>query len=119
MIHPAAHKKQIGWLAVALSLVAWAMQWGKIVEPCIYCEAQRVAIALLGLILILPHFSFFSRFFACLIGFYGAHVATEQNFIELKTQHTLSLEWVLSLLGLSMIVALTVLILAKSHAPDR
>ena len=61
---------------------AWAMEFAGTVYICPYCRVQRTVILVLGLIMVLP-FSrhWVVRYVASVIGFLGAVVAVNQNFM--------------------------------------
>ena len=71
----------IGLLAFVVGGVAWALDLTGTVYECPYCRAQRTAIALLGIILMLPNpRHWILRFIGSVIAFLGAFVAAFQNF---------------------------------------
>lgn len=76
------NKRALGLIAIAIGLGAWTLEFVGTVYVCPYCRVQRTVIAILGLIMILPlarHWV--SRYFSLVIGFFGAVVATNQNFM--------------------------------------
>ena len=71
----------IGFVAIVISIVAWASDLTGFVYECPYCRTQRTVIGILGIFLMLPNPGhWITRYFATVIGFLGAHVAAEQNF---------------------------------------
>jgi len=76
------HQRALGIIAIVIGLGAWAMESAGIVYVCPYCRVQRTVIALLGLIMVLPiarHWIL--QYLASVIGFFGAVVAVNQNFM--------------------------------------
>ena len=58
------------------------MEFAGTVYICPYCRVQRTVILLLGLIMIVPFsLHWIMRYFASVIGFMGAVVAVNQNFM--------------------------------------
>jgi len=72
----------LGLIAIVIGVGAWGMEFAGTVYICPYCRVQRTVILLLGLIMILP-FShhWVMRYVASVIGFMGAVVAVNQNFM--------------------------------------
>ena len=78
------HQRALGLIAIVIGLGAWGMEFAGTVYICPYCRVQRTVIALLGFILLLPmpmarHW--IVRYIASVIGFLGAVVAANQNFM--------------------------------------
>jgi disulfide bond formation protein DsbB len=76
------HQGALGLMAIVIGVGAWAMELAGTVYICPYCRVQRTAILLLGLILLLPtprHWC--CRYIASVLGFFGAVVAVNQNFM--------------------------------------
>ena len=71
-----------GVLAILIGAGAWGMEFAGTVYICPYCRVQRTVILLLGIMMILP-FShhWVMKYFASVIGFLGAVVAVNQNFM--------------------------------------
>ena len=79
------HSKIIGLIAVLISILAWTSELTGLVYVCPYCRVQRTVIGLLGLILILPIAShWIAKYFALVVGFFGAVVAANQHFMGWK-----------------------------------
>ncbi len=58
------------------------MEFAGAVYICPYCRVQRTVIMLLGLLMVLPFAHFWiSKYLASVIGFMGAVVAVNQNFM--------------------------------------
>jgi len=77
-----SHQRALGIMAILIGLGAWSMEFAGTVYICPYCRVQRTVILLLGLIMVLPiarHWMF--QYFASVIGFLGAVVAVNQNFM--------------------------------------
>ena len=76
------HQRALGLIAIIIGAGAWGMEFAGTVYICPYCRVQRTVILLLGLIMILP-FShhWVMRYVASVIGFMGAVVAVNQNFM--------------------------------------
>ena len=76
------HQRALGLVAIVIGIGAWAMELAGTVYICPYCRVQRTVILLLGLILLLPtprHWCW--RYIASVLGFFGAVVAVNQNFM--------------------------------------
>ena len=71
-----------GLVAILIGAGAWGMEFAGTVYICPYCRVQRTVILLLGIMMILP-FShhWVMKYFASVIGFLGAVVAVNQNFM--------------------------------------
>ena len=77
-----SHQRALGIIAILIGLGAWSMEFAGTVYICPYCRVQRTVILLLGLIMVLPiarHWML--QYFASVIGFLGAVVAVNQNFM--------------------------------------
>ncbi len=76
------NQRVLGLIAIVIGAGAWAMEFSGTVYICPYCRLQRTVILVLGLIMVLP-FShhWLARYFASVIGFLGAVVAVNQNFM--------------------------------------
>jgi disulfide bond formation protein DsbB len=72
----------LGLVAILIGAGAWGMEFAGTVYICPYCRVQRTVILLLGIMMILP-FShhWVMKYFASVIGFLGAVVAVNQNFM--------------------------------------
>ena len=76
------HQRALGLVAIVIGVGAWAMELAGTVYICPYCRVQRTVILLLGLILLLPtprHWCW--GYIASVLGFFGAVVAVNQNFM--------------------------------------
>jgi disulfide bond formation protein DsbB len=76
------HQRALGLIAIFIGAGAWGMEFAGTVYICPYCRVQRTVILLLGLMMILP-FShhWVIRYVASVVGFMGAVVAVNQNFM--------------------------------------
>jgi hypothetical protein len=76
------HQRALGIIAIVIGLGAWAMEFAGAVYICPYCRVQRTVIAILGIIMVLPVANhWILKYFASVIGFMGAVVAANQNFM--------------------------------------
>ena len=76
------HQRALGLIAIVIGAGAWGMEFAGTVYICPYCRVQRTVILLLGLIMVLPFSKhWISRYFASVLGFMGAVVAVNQNFM--------------------------------------
>ena len=76
------HQRTLGVIAIAIGLGAWAMEFAGTVYVCPYCRVQRTVIAILGIMMVLPIANhWIIKYFASAIGFLGAVVAVNQNFM--------------------------------------
>jgi len=72
----------LGLLAIVIGAGAWGMEFAGTVYICPYCRVQRTVILLLGIMMILPFaHHWVMKYFASVIGFLGAVVAVNQNFM--------------------------------------
>ena len=72
----------LGTVAIFIGGGAWMMEFAGAVYICPYCRVQRTVIMLLGLLMVLPFAHFWiSQYVASVIGFMGAVVAVNQNFM--------------------------------------
>ena len=76
------NQRALGLIAIVIGAGAWVMEFAGTVYICPYCRVQRTVILVLGLIMVLP-FSrhWIVRYVASVIGFLGAVVAVNQNFM--------------------------------------
>ncbi|MCK0069755.1 disulfide bond formation protein B [Kordiimonas laminariae] len=71
----------IGFIAIAISIVAWWSDLSGAVYVCPYCRTQRTVIGLLGVLLIMPNpRHWILRYIGAVVGFLGAVVASMQHF---------------------------------------
>ena len=76
------HQRALGLIAIIIGAGAWGMEFAGTVYICPYCRVQRTVILLLGVIMVLPFSEhWISRYVASVMGFMGAVVAVNQNFM--------------------------------------
>ena len=76
------HQRVLGIIAIIIGAGAWGMEFAGTVYICPYCRVQRTVILLLGVIMALPFSKhWISRYVASVMGFMGAVVAVNQNFM--------------------------------------
>ena len=76
------HQRVLGFIAIIIGAGAWGMEFAGTVYICPYCRVQRTVILLLGVIMVLPfRRHWISRYVASVMGFMGAVVAVNQNFM--------------------------------------
>ena len=76
------HQRALGLIAIIIGAGAWGMEFAGTVYICHYCRVQRTVILLLGVIMVLPFSKhWISRYAASVMGFMGAVVAVNQNFM--------------------------------------
>ena len=72
----------LGIVAIIIGGGAWMMEFAGAVYICPYCRVQRTVIMLLGLMMSLPFaHHWVSKYLSSVIGFLGAVVAVNQNFM--------------------------------------
>lgn len=76
--------RSFGVIAIAICAITWWVDLQGWVSACPYCRTERTAIGVLGLIMVCPHMRYLSIFFALVVGFLGAHVASAQVFMHIK-----------------------------------
>ncbi len=76
------HRRSLGLIAIIIGAGAWGMELAGTVYICPYCRVQRTVILLLGVIMVLSlcHY-WITRYLASVMGFMGAVVAVNQNFM--------------------------------------
>ena len=76
------HQRALGLIAMIIGAGAWGMEFAGTVYICPYCRVQRTVILLLGVIMVLPFSKhWITRYLASVMGFMGAVVAVNQNFM--------------------------------------
>ena len=76
------HQRMLGIITIIIGAGAWGMEFAGTVYICPYCRVQRTVILLLGVIMVLPFSKhWISRYVASVMGFMGAVVAVNQNFM--------------------------------------
>jgi hypothetical protein len=72
----------LGVAAIIIGVGAWILEFSGSVYICPYCRVQRSVIAILGVIMLLPiSRHWIAKYMALSIGFLGAVVAVNQNFM--------------------------------------
>ena len=75
-------QRALGFIAIIIGAGAWGMEFAGTVYICPYCRVQRTMILLLGVIMVLPFCRhWIPRYVASVMGFMGAVVAVNQNFM--------------------------------------
>ena len=76
------HRRSLGLITIIIGAGAWGMELAGTVYICPYCRLQRTVILLLGVIMVLPFcHHWITRYLASVMGFMGAVVAVNQNFM--------------------------------------
>ena len=76
------HQRALGVIAIGVGLGAWATELLGLVYICPYCRVQRTVIAVLGALMLFPDARhWLIRYLAFTVGFLGAVVAVNQNFM--------------------------------------
>ena len=77
-----ARQRTLGVIAIIIGAVAWGMEFAGTVYVCPYCRVQRTVILLLGIIMVVPFARHWTiKYLASVMGFMGAVVAVNQNFM--------------------------------------
>mgnify|MGYP001170118213 CR=1 FL=1 len=75
------HVRLIAAIAILISVVTWVVDLAGWVYICPFCRAQRTAIGLLGLLMLLPDLRhWLVRWLAAVFGVFGLVVAVTQHF---------------------------------------
>ena len=76
------HIRALGVAAIIIGVGAWILEFSGSVYVCPYCRVQRSVIAILGVFMLLPFVRhWLVKYMAISIGFLGAVVAVNQNFM--------------------------------------
>ena len=76
------NRRALGVAAIIVGVGAWYLELSGAVYICPYCRVQRSVIAILGLFMLLPNpIHWLAKYLALGIGFLGAVVAVNQNFM--------------------------------------
>jgi hypothetical protein len=78
--HSSKYVRLFGYFSILVCIVTWSLELRGVVFSCPYCQVQRTAIGLVGLLMVIGSHSLISRYLILLIGFFGAHVAATQLF---------------------------------------
>lgn len=77
-----ARQRTLGVIAIIIGAGAWGMEFAGTVYICPYCRVQRTVILLLGIMMVLPFARHWTiKYLASVMGFMGAVVAVNQNFM--------------------------------------
>jgi len=75
-------QRVLGLIGIVIGLGAWGMEFAGAVYVCPYCRVQRTVILLLGCVMLLPSpRHWITKYVASVVGFLGAVVAVNQNFM--------------------------------------
>ena len=75
-------QRVLGVIGIVIGLGAWGMEFAGAVYVCPYCRVQRTVILLLGSVMLLPSpRHWIAKYVASVVGFLGAVVAVNQNFM--------------------------------------
>ena len=75
-------QRVLGLIGIGIGLGAWGMEFAGAVYVCPYCRVQRTVILLLGCVMLLPSpRHWITKYVASVVGFLGAVVAVNQNFM--------------------------------------
>jgi disulfide bond formation protein DsbB len=120
-------QRVLGVIGIVIGLGAWGMEFAGAVYVCPYCRVQRTVILLLGCIMLLPSpRHWIAKYVASVVGFLGAVVAVNQNFMgwvkiskgEFAFNENLFIDpFLLSTGSLFIILGQLWLILGSSRAP--
>jgi len=120
-------QRVLGLIGIVIGLGAWGMEFAGAVYVCPYCRVQRTVILLLGCVMLLPSpRHWITKYVASVVGFLGAVVAVNQNFMgwvkiskgEFAFNENLFIDpFLLSTGSLFIILAQLWLILGRSAAP--
>jgi len=120
-------QRALGVIGIVIGLGAWGVEFAGAVYVCPYCRVQRTVILLLGCVMLLPSpRHWMATYVASVVGFLGAVVAVNQNFMgwvkiskgEFAFNENLFIDpFLLSTGSLFIILAQLWLILGSSRAP--
>lgn len=79
-----ARIRTLGVLALILAAVTWWVDLQGLVSACPYCRTERTMIGLLGVLMVFPHYRYFTLFLALVFGLFGVDVAAAQVFMHIK-----------------------------------
>jgi len=75
-------QRALGVIGIVIGLGAWGVEFAGAVYVCPYCRVQRTVILLLGCVMLLPSpRHWMATYVASVVGFLGAVVAVNQNFM--------------------------------------
>ncbi len=102
----------IGAVGILIFIITQAMEFMGISEVCVYCRTIRSCIGLIGLIMVLPICPFFSRLFAVVIAYMGAHVAAAGIFMNIQRATYVTEFTVLATFALFILAAQVMIIIS-------
>lgn len=113
-------RRLVGLIAIAISLLTWAVDLAGLVYLCPYCRTQRTVIGLLGVLILLPNPAhWLVRYLTAVLAAFGLVVGSTQHFrgwarimsgkFNWGDQWYLN-SWMLSGFAILIIVALAMLI---------
>lgn len=113
-------RRLVGLIAIAISLLTWAVDLAGLVYLCPYCRTQRTVIGLLGVLILLPNPAhWLVRYLTAVLAIFGLVVGSTQHFrgwarimsgkFKWGDQWYLN-SWMLSGFAILIIVALAMLI---------
>ena len=74
--------RALGLIAIVVGVGAWVLEFTGSVYVCPYCRVQRSVIAILGVLMVMPiAHHWITKYIAFSVGFLGAVVAVNQNFM--------------------------------------
>jgi hypothetical protein len=120
------NRRILGILAIIIGVGAWFLELNGNVYVCPYCRVQRSVIAILGVFMLFPtpgHW--ITKYFALSVGFLGAVVAVNQNFMGWmkisKGEFTLGEQWYLNpflMSGAALFIIIAQVWLITATRPD-
>jgi disulfide bond formation protein DsbB len=95
------NQRPLGVTAIIIGVGAWVLELTGGVYVCPYCRVQRTVIAILGVYMLFPYARhWIAKYTAFCIGFLGAVVAVNQNFLGWsrisKGEFTIGEQWYLN-----------------------
>lgn len=81
----------LGAFSLLVSIGAWALDLTGLVEECVYCRTERTIIGVLGFLMLLSTIHYLIKYLftylGYVFGYYGAHVASAQIFMNMRHDH--------------------------------
>ena len=117
--------RALGAFAVATCVLTWAIDLSGLVHKCPYCQVQRSAIGIAGVLMMLPDPRYWLlRMSVAVVCFLGAHVAAAQIFLVYRNmtsgQPSNPLNLVLAASALVILVGQALLVLSDDpHELDK
>lgn len=86
--------RALGFVAIALCVATWWMDYAQVVYNCPYCRTQRSVIGVLGLLMVMPHpHHWLSRYLGSVFAVVGLVVGAMHFFISLKEIYAGEFTW--------------------------